>query len=120
MFDDNNFARSKLYFGSLQLLRIFSDWIEESQSDFQQLFEDYVNLLTYGDRKDKREEEEKMKIDKAALISALEKTADNPKILFKAFLDRIKKKQNEIESLRDGVSIQFIQFSGYECQSITY
>jgi hypothetical protein len=50
----------------------------------------------------------------------LEKTADNPKILFKAFLDRIKKKQNEIESLRDGVSIQFIQFSGYECQSITY
>lgn len=112
MFDDNNFARSKLYFGSLQLLRVFSDWIEESQEDFQQLFEDSVKYLNFGDWKDKREKEDKLEIDKVALISALEKTVDEHKILFKALLDRIKKKQNEIESLRDGVSMQIIQFSG--------
>jgi len=106
MFDDNNFARSKLYFGSLQLLRVFSDWIEESQADFQQLFKDVFNQLNWEYKREKEH-----KIDTGAIIVALEKTADEHKILFKALLDRIKKKQNEIESLRDGVSMKFIQLS---------
>jgi hypothetical protein len=103
MFVDNNFARSNLYFGSLQLLRVFSDWIEDSQADFQQLFEDSVKFLNFDDWKDKREKEDKMEIDKAALISSLEKTVDEQKSSSKLCLTGLRRNRTRLKVSRMGL-----------------
>jgi hypothetical protein len=93
--------QDQLYFGSIQLLRVFSDWIEESREDFENLSK--YSVIYLNDPVDV--DGEKVEIDKKSLISAMEKSAEEQKIRFQALLDQIKKKQNEIESLRDGVSI---------------
>jgi hypothetical protein len=117
MFDDNKFARSKLYFGSSQLLRMFLDWIRESQEQFEKLFEDAVSHLDSTVERDRYEA--RVQLDKKPLLSAMNKAAKEQKIRFKALLDRIEKKQSDTISLRDGVSVQTAQFGGYEYQTIT-
>jgi len=37
LFDDLDFSKSKLYFEGLELLRVFSEWIAETQKDLKDL-----------------------------------------------------------------------------------
>jgi hypothetical protein len=85
---------------------VFSDWIEESQEDFEKLFKDTITFL-------EGYIEDDLEVDTKPLLLAIEKSVDVQKIRFQALLGRIKKKQSEINSLRDGVSSQTVQFSTY-------
>jgi hypothetical protein len=111
MFDDKNFARSKLYFGSIQLLRTFSDWIEESRKDFENLVNEIISRLNGIDQREEFVRRGEKGVDIKPLLSAVEKSAEEQKVRFQALLDRIEKKQSEINSLRDGVSSQTVQLS---------
>lgn len=102
MFDDESFARSKLYFGSIQLLRVFSDWIEESKADFEHLLKDTTEYL--GGIRLECTGEGETEVNTKPFLSAIEKSAKEQEIRFQALLDRIKKKQSDINSLRGGVS----------------
>ncbi len=92
MFDDD-FRRSKVYFESLQILRIFGQVIRETGRGMRGLHPEIASTSGWG----------MPDIDKIAL--------DNWKILWdfylekeKHFLQRIAEKTEEIEGLRGGVS----------------
>ncbi|KAI1418322.1 hypothetical protein F5Y13DRAFT_176437 [Hypoxylon sp. FL1857] len=95
---DNSFELSKLYFTVLQLLRIVTEWVEESVNDLNDLRE------RYGARK--RFLIEILNMDPDDLAST-EKNWDTVITIMdsraKRLLDRINKKTEEVKSLRDGL-----------------
>jgi hypothetical protein len=103
MFDDE-FKRSELYFGALQLLRVSSDWIEETMEDLKSSHMSCIEGLetTRGfitNDCELRDEDIKL------LDSAWQKLRNKKGDDYKTLLQRIKRKRKEVESLRDGVSI---------------
>jgi hypothetical protein len=101
MFDES-FGRSKLYFTTLQMLRVFSDVISETRRELQYLSvhhynkEIYYQLSEYWDAK----------TDVEGLIASWERILSLQEAAEKKLLDRIASKTVEIESLRDGVCLQ--------------
>ena len=101
MFDES-FGRSKLYFATLQILRMFSDLIRETGRDLRavnrnspQLFGDKFYL--YLKNKWGGTEDIDGLVTNWKLILEFQNAAENK------LMDRIKSKTAEIESLRDGV-----------------
>ncbi|OTB16432.1 hypothetical protein K445DRAFT_58648 [Daldinia sp. EC12] len=87
---DSTFERSRLYFTVLQALRIFSEWIEESARELQQLKQDFDANIQFNMAR--REIDELW--DKVIAIHGASS---------KSLIDRIEKKEEEIKSFRDGL-----------------
>jgi hypothetical protein len=101
MFDDKDFSRSKLYFRLQQLCRIFTSCIEETLRElqfhddaFMGWFEEYIGSLPTSevDAKFQDHLSKKWKTVIEKQVSHLE-----------TILERVKRKGEEVESLRDGV-----------------
>ncbi|KAI1452189.1 hypothetical protein F4805DRAFT_471046 [Annulohypoxylon moriforme] len=104
---DSTFERSKLYFTVLQILRVFSEWIQESERELQQLRRDFdVNIQSTTARRGSIASNHgtappamfMKEIDEAwEELIALHNSSS------KSLLDRIEKKEMEIKSFRDGL-----------------
>lgn len=108
MYDSREFQLSEFYFAILQILRIASEWIQESMNDLRRLVDGIEN--------------EHFSIERKHKITFLPDTPETQRSAVKVFkrnwesvishqerigvdlLDRISKKREEVESLRDGVS----------------
>jgi hypothetical protein len=106
MFDDKPFPKSQLYFNMLQLSRLFIGCIEETirgLHHLHDLFMSHPYLKREGDylRKDLN----KLSIEWLNLIESRE-----PKL--QVIVDRLRRKKEEIESLRDGVSTPMNEVRG--------
>ncbi|KAI0885841.1 uncharacterized protein GGS22DRAFT_179533 [Annulohypoxylon maeteangense] len=104
---DSSFERSKLYFTVLQTLRVFSEWIQESERELQQLKQNFdVNIQSNAARRGSVASNHgtaspvmfMKEIDEA--WEELLATHDSSS---KYLLDRIGKKEVEIKSFRDGL-----------------
>lgn len=104
---DSTFERSKLYFTVLQTLRIFTEWIQESEREVQQLKRDFdLNIQSHTSRHGSTAsscvssppDNFMNEIDEAwdELVNMHGSSS-------KYLLDRIEKKEVEIKSFRDGV-----------------
>ncbi|KAK3682275.1 hypothetical protein B0T22DRAFT_280149 [Podospora appendiculata] len=94
MFDDS-FRLSKVYFTTIQVLNLASDWIEKAVSDWESLAERWV-----------RETKADEIFDKEGLV-LIAKSWSNVTANFKAradrHLDRIRHKREDVKALRDGL-----------------
>jgi hypothetical protein len=108
MFDDE-FKRSELYFRALQLLRVCSDWIEETVEDLKSshmsCIEELETMVDYTDGYGLRDEDIKL------LGSTWQRLRNKENNDYNNLLQRIKRKRKEVESLRDGVSIYLYPIS---------
>ncbi|KAJ5109980.1 hypothetical protein N7532_002625 [Penicillium argentinense] len=98
---DASFRVSEKYFSVLQMLRIFQNWIDDTQKEFAGL---KFNFLQQAWSIRQGSCEKYPDVD----MESIEKLADQVKerldILAESLGDRIEKKKSEVESLRDGVS----------------
>lgn len=108
MMFDSSFARSRLYFTVLQALRIFSEWIQESERALQQLrgdFDKAVHSVTKqrngGDEWSSGEGPLPFKREIDEMWNDLLAYHGSSS---RCLLGRIEKKNEEIKSFRDGVS----------------
>ncbi|ETS85997.1 hypothetical protein PFICI_04022 [Pestalotiopsis fici W106-1] len=96
---DSGFEISETYFTILQMLRIFDDWIEETESDFTKLNDNIVSraqsMVIYEDAD----------VDLTILTTNLNVVMGRLQSSAKSLRDRIKRKKEEVQSLRDGVSL---------------
>jgi hypothetical protein len=99
MFDDKPFPRSKLYFNMLQLSRLFIGCIEETTRNLHMAHDDFMSNWDFDeeDNSDFKKDLDKLSIEWIRLIESRE-----PRL--QILLDRLRRKKEEIESLRDGVS----------------
>jgi hypothetical protein len=100
MFDDKPFPKSKLYFNMLQLTRLFIGCIEETIRDLHIARDRFMSNRTFELRKSDhnfKNDLEKLSIEWTKRIESRE-----PKL--QVLVDRLRRKKEEIESLRDGVS----------------
>ena len=99
LFDDvNNFSRSKAYFGALQHLRLYGEWIQESLGNLQHLHDACANeISSYKDSLTWPEGDIDM------LNKGFDQLLSNYKGMFESLSRRVKDKTDEITSLRDGV-----------------
>ncbi|KAF4948679.1 hypothetical protein FGADI_9454 [Fusarium gaditjirri] len=81
---DNSFERSKDYFIALQLLRIINEWLDEVQSTVEDMVKNMPGFRDVGH---------------GFLQIAIDSVKENASIV----QDRVKNKQEEINSLRDGL-----------------
>lgn len=103
---DSEFQVSETYFSVLQMLRIFSDWIEETEAEWRLVYV-RVTMSSYclskktlgGDQTSHPIVKEEI------LVKNLQEVKKNLKRLAARLKGRIEKKKTEVESLRDGVSI---------------
>ncbi|KAK7745091.1 hypothetical protein SLS62_009955 [Diatrype stigma] len=107
MMFDSSFARTRLYFTVLQALRIFSEWIQESERALQQLRSNFDKVV-HSATKQRNSRDEwgfdgvpppfKREIDEMwnGLLAYHSSSA-------KCLLGRIEKKNEEIKSFRDGL-----------------
>jgi hypothetical protein len=105
MFDNNSFSRSELYFTTLQLLRISSEWIRGGMEDLESVAEASVwdYNLPYGNRV-KRSPDDPTTLNICRVLQQNWKNViSHQKGLGKPLLHRIEKKTEEVKSLRDGV-----------------
>lgn len=107
---DSTFERSRLYFTVLQALRIFSEWIQESGRELQQLKQDFdANIQSSGTRRgsigsSSGSESPNFFMIMKEIDEAWEKVISIHGASSKSLIDRIEKKEEEIKSFRDGVS----------------
>lgn len=123
MYDDSNLGVSEFYFFISHLLRFASDWIRESTHDLRQLVQaleerhftaatdmnsNRVSCLFLPDSPEARHATiEIFRQNWEIVLSHQQKLADG-------LLDRVAKKQEEVKSLRDGVSYRMaVPDSGY-------
>jgi hypothetical protein len=100
MFDDNPFPKSKLYFNMLQLSRLFIGCIEETVREVHLAHAWFMGSWDFTTREedgDLKKDLDNLSIEWMRLIGSQE-----PKL--QALLGRLRRKKDEIESLRDGVS----------------
>ncbi|KAI1008371.1 hypothetical protein LB504_002026 [Fusarium proliferatum] len=88
---DNSFQRSKDYFVALQILRIIDEWLDEVQSTVADMFQDPVLLKTsrWADGH----------IETESFQAAIRYVSEHAT----ATKSRVRKKHDEINSLRDGL-----------------
>lgn len=105
---DSTFERSRLYFTVLQALRIFSEWVQESGRELQQLKQDFdANIQSSGTRRGSigsSSGSESPNFFMKEIDEAWEKVISIHGASSKSLIDRIEKKEEEIKSFRDGVS----------------
>ncbi|KAL2061513.1 hypothetical protein VTL71DRAFT_6890 [Oculimacula yallundae] len=97
MFDDNEFKRSKLYFTLQQLCRMFRRYVEETQTDLEDMREGFFKQWgaeTQGIQ---------LGGDLAHLRAYWNSVIEGPLNKLDAISARIKNKQEDVESLRDGL-----------------
>ncbi|KAI1104486.1 hypothetical protein F4804DRAFT_187801 [Jackrogersella minutella] len=104
---DSTFERSRLYFTVLQTLRIFSEWIQESERELQQLKRDFdvniqSNLARHGSISSNRDDLPSSTFIKEIDL-AWDELIDMHHSSSRSLLDRIEKKEAEIKSFRDGL-----------------
>ncbi|KAI1495191.1 hypothetical protein F5X96DRAFT_206690 [Biscogniauxia mediterranea] len=101
---DSTFERSRLYFRVLETLRVFSEWIEESGRELKRLRSDYSAAADPGYKR-------RGSVDGDNGDPPFAKEIDNAwdeLLTFhasasKSLLDRIRKKNEEIKSFKDGL-----------------
>lgn len=109
MMFDSTFERSRLYFTVLQALRIFSEWIQESGRELQQLKQDFdANIQSSGTRRgsigsSSGSESPNFFMIMKEIDEAWEKVISIHGASSKSLIDRIEKKEEEIKSFRDGL-----------------
>ncbi|KAF3058551.1 hypothetical protein GL218_05448 [Daldinia childiae] len=107
MMFDSTFERSRLYFTVLQALRIFSEWIQESGRELQQLKLDFDgNIQSSGTRRSSISSShggESPNSFMKEIDEAWEKVISIHGTSSKSLIDRIEKKEEEIKSFRDGL-----------------
>ncbi|KAI5860266.1 hypothetical protein GGS23DRAFT_581856 [Durotheca rogersii] len=108
MFDGTSFARSRLYFAVLQTLRIFAEWIQESERELRRLRRDF-------DAAFRSETARRDSVGSAAgtrpptrpfsqdVDGAWDEILEFHSAAANALADRIEKKNEEIKSFRDGL-----------------
>ena len=106
MFDNNSFSRSELYFATLQLLRISSEWISGGMKDLENLAEAFgqfsLNLsLNRGSEGPSYYNTTKNVL--RALDQNWKIVISHQKHDGDSLLGRITKKTEEVKTLRDGV-----------------
>jgi hypothetical protein len=99
MFDNKPFPRSKLYFNMLQLTRLFINCIEETIRELHIAHDGFTNCLVFTPTEHRcfKKDLEKLSIEWIKQIESQE-----PKL--QVLVDRLRRKHEEIESLRGGVS----------------
>jgi hypothetical protein len=101
MFDEKPFPKSKLYFNMLQLSRLFISCIEETIRDLHighdTFMDDLIFLAERKEGSDLKKDIDNLSARWLKLIKSRE-----PKL--QVLVDRLRRKKEEIESLRDGVS----------------
>jgi hypothetical protein len=100
LFDDS-FNMSARYLAILQLLRIFTVWIAETDGDFDTLCSRLLSLICFV--LESRDPLGTLKT-RNLIRKNFEILAGEKKRLVGQLLERVKSKVSEIESLRDGVS----------------
>ncbi|KAI1088797.1 hypothetical protein F5B19DRAFT_496041 [Rostrohypoxylon terebratum] len=104
---DSTFERSKLYFTVLQTLRIFTEWIQESEREVQQLKRDFdVNIQSNASRHSSIASTH-ITAPRTIFMKEIDEAWDELINMHgsssKYLLDRIEKKEAEIKSFRDGL-----------------
>ncbi|KAI1204290.1 uncharacterized protein F4807DRAFT_472322 [Annulohypoxylon truncatum] len=104
---DSSFERSKLYFTVLQTLRIFTEWIQESERELQQLKRDFdINVQSNTARRSSIASSHGT-APPAMFVKEIDEAWEELMTLHnsssKSLLDRIEKKEVEIKSFRDGL-----------------
>jgi hypothetical protein len=100
MFDDKPFSKSKLYFDMLQLTRLFIGCIEETVRELHITHDRFIhhpNIKLATKDQNFKNDMNNLSIEWIEQIESRE-----PKV--QILLDRLRRKKEEIESLRDGVS----------------
>ncbi len=99
---DASFRRSRFYFEVIQMLRIFSDMIRETERDLQTMISDpyMARYLSWYDDHNEASRENSKRILRANwdLVEAQQSAAA------RRLLDRIMELSGDMQSLRDGVS----------------
>lgn len=88
---DQSMSRSKIYFTVLQILRIIKDWIVENHAQIKRIRGGGATGEPIFDPKDSITEQNWVKVENMM------------KARVERILDRVKAKNEEIQSLRDGV-----------------
>ncbi|KAJ8132322.1 hypothetical protein O1611_g1305 [Lasiodiplodia mahajangana] len=105
MFDDS-FQLSEQYFTVLQLLRIFQDWIEEVEKGTKDLRKEllgqYESWMVWRRRYAPKDEDE-WPLDMEKLEANFDKVEEFFQIRVNPLNERIRRKKEEVESLRDGL-----------------
>lgn len=104
---DSEFKVSETYFSVLQMLRIFNEWIEQTESEWSLLLRRVRHA--YVHRKSKSAggwSSSRSDTDRKILEEKLRDVEELMRHLASILKKRIEKKRIEVESLRDGVSIQ--------------
>jgi len=104
MFDDKSFLRSKAYFRMQQLCRIFGNTVDETIRDLRStqahIFDMYGETLKTSWISESGFE---------VLCKEWDEMTTNQIAKLSMILDRVRKKGDEVISLRDGVSCSIIQ-----------
>jgi hypothetical protein len=104
MYDDNKLHRSEFYFSLLQLLRIFSGLINQSMADLKSLAAK-SNVIIGGLRSRRSGHFPELAGAAVALENNWDMLVARQAGFGGALLGRIERRLEEIESLRDGVSL---------------
>ena len=109
MVDTIDLQSSEFYFAVIQILRIATDWIQESMNDLSQTVDDMKRLYLAASPDDKFASflpQESDARDTAAGVfrKNWESVIQEQQQLGEALLVRVAKKVEETKSLRDGVS----------------
>ncbi|XXH01996.1 hypothetical protein Hte_008360 [Hypoxylon texense] len=105
MFDDS-FQLSEQYFTVLQLLRIFRDWIAELEGGFEDLERELLGQFESWQvwrRQYAPEDEDAWPLDMDVLEENFEKVRSFFELRINPLKERIRRKEYEVESLRDGL-----------------
>jgi hypothetical protein len=104
MFDDDSFSRSKNYFQMQQVCRMFGTSIEETMRDIEE-FKAKVLSWVKHDYSWRYDRPEGFEHEFKGLSTEWDKYTTGQITKLKVVLELVQKKREEVESLRDGVSI---------------
>jgi hypothetical protein len=104
---DRSLEKSELYFAVLQILRIISEWIYKSVTDLENQKAELAYYAGFGSRVP--EYPNNLETDRRVINSNWDMLISHHAKLIKVLLDRIERKTKEVESLRDGVTLQTVQ-----------
>ncbi|KAJ8129953.1 hypothetical protein O1611_g3678 [Lasiodiplodia mahajangana] len=105
MFDDS-FQLSEQYFTVLQLLRIFQNWIGETEKGVQSLGDELVQqceLWQFWRQEHAEMDELEWRLDTEALRNNIRKVIDFLELRVTPLRERIEKKNEEVKSLQDAL-----------------
>lgn len=103
---DSEFQVSETYFSVLQMLRIFNDWIEETEAEWPNIYGRVMRSYQWmTEERAHGPPTSHIIIRREELKKNIREIETNLKSLAARLKTRIEKKRTEVESLRDGVSI---------------